>query len=113
MLDHIEKRAIYSKVYPQVYPGNSDRLMVDSNSPSLTPQAQHLLDVLCTAEVWVNRTELARLAQKTALNKWDFALLEKLMEAGLIERRQVPRHGPIGYEWQYRAIDPESGSGDS
>ncbi len=113
MLDHIEKRAIYSQVYPQVYPGNSDRLMVDSNSPSLTPQAQHLLDVLRAAEGWVNRTELAKLAQKTALNKWDFALLGKLTEAELIEQRQVARHGPIGYEWQYRAIDSESGSRDS
>lgn len=113
MLDRIEKRALYSQMYPQVYPSNSDRLMVNSNSPSLTPQAQHLLDVLRAAEGWVNRTELARLAQKTALNKWDFVLLEKLTEAELIERRQVPRHGPIGYEWQYRAIDPESGSRDS
>lgn len=31
-------------------------------------------------------------------------LLDKLAEGGLIETRQIPRHGPIGYEWQYRAV---------
>jgi hypothetical protein len=42
-------------------------------------------------------------ANKNALNKWDIVLLGKLADAGLIETQQVPHHGPIGYEWQYRA----------
>ena len=36
--------------------------------------------------------------------KWDIVLLGKLADAGLIETRQIPHHGPIGYEWQYRAV---------
>jgi hypothetical protein len=75
-----------------------------SNTTPLTPQAQQLLMVLRDVADWVNRTELAKLAGKSALNKWDVVLLGKLAEAGLIETKQVPRHGPIGYEWRYRAV---------
>jgi hypothetical protein len=71
---------------------------------SLTPQAQQLLDTLREAATWVNRTELAKRVGKTALNKWDVILLAKLVDAGLIETMQIPRHGPIGYEWKYRAV---------
>lgn len=70
----------------------------------MTPQTEHLLAVLQRAGKWVNRTELARLAEKSALNKWDLVLLSKLIEARLIESRQIPHHGPIGYEWQYRVV---------
>lgn len=74
----------------------------------LTPQAQQLLDALRQAEEWINRTELAKRAGKSALNKWDVILLAKLVDAGLIETMQIPRHGPIGYEWKYRAIPPKT-----
>lgn len=72
----------------------------------LTPQAQQLLDALRQAGDWINRTALARRVDKTALNKWDVILLAKLVDAGLVETMQIPRHGPIGYEWKYRAIPP-------
>lgn len=75
-----------------------------TNPVSLTPQAQQLLDTLREAATWVNRTELAKRVGKTALNKWDVILLAKLVDAGLIETMQIPRHGPIGYEWKYRAV---------
>ncbi len=78
-------------------------------SPShLTPQAKKILDELRKAEDWLNRTELAKRVGKSALNKWDIVLLAKLVEAGLIETDQVPRHGPIGYEWKYRAVTARS-----
>jgi hypothetical protein len=80
----------------------------DPTPPHLTPQAQHLLDTLCGNENWVNRTELARQVGKSALNKWDVILLAKLVNAGLVEAVQVPRHGPISYEWRYRAVDRKS-----
>ena len=83
-------------------------MRVSMSSPSinptpLTPQAQQILDALRDAGTWVNRTELAKRIGKTALNKWDVILLTKLADAGLIETMQIPRHGPIGYEWKYRA----------
>lgn len=77
-----------------------------TNPVSLTPQAQQLLDALREAATWVNRTELAKRVGKTALNKWDVILLAKLVDAGLIETMQIPRHGPIGYEWKYRVVPP-------
>lgn len=81
--------------------------MPDQHFPSLTPQAEHLLAVLRRVETWVNRSELARLTEKSALNKWDLVLLIKLVEADLIESRQISHHGPIGYEWQYRVVRKE------
>jgi len=70
----------------------------------LTPQAQAILEVLREAGGWVNRSALARQIGKSTLNKWDLVLLDKLADARLIETRQIPRHGPIGYEWQYHAL---------
>ena len=84
-------------------------VLMSSPSPnpiSLTPQAQQIFDALRQAGDWINRTELAKRVGKTALNKWDVILLAKLVDAGLVETMQIPRHGPIGYEWKYRAVPP-------
>lgn len=80
-------------------------------STELTQQGQLLLDTLRGAGGWINRSAIARLAEKSALNKWDLILLKRLTEAGLIQTKQIPRHGPIGYEWQYRAVQPSQESG--
>jgi hypothetical protein len=80
---------------------------ISSPSPGLiplTPQAQQILDALLESGDWINRAEIARRVEKNALNKWDVILLAKLADAGLIETMQIPRHGPIGYEWKYRAV---------
>lgn len=76
----------------------------EESDHGLTPKAQVLLNALRAAEDWLNRSQLAQGAKKTALNKWDLILLDKLLAARLIEMRQRLRHGPIGYEWQYRAV---------
>lgn len=89
-----------------MYPVNLFMSSSSVNPTPLTPQAQQILDALREAGTWVNRTELARRVNKTALNKWDVILLAKLVDAGLIETMQIPRHGPIGYEWKYRAVPP-------
>ncbi len=73
-----------------------------SESP-LTPQARHIYELLSEAGKWVGRAELATKLGKSTLNKWDIALLARLTALGLIESRKIPYHGPIGYEWQYRA----------
>jgi hypothetical protein len=77
------------------------------DSTELTPQGQILLNALREADDWINRSAIAKIAGKSALNKWDLVLLERLAEAGLIETKQIPRHGPIGYEWRYRAVHPD------
>ncbi len=71
----------------------------------LTKQGEQILALLREAKTWTNRSMLARLAGKSALNRWDVVLLDRLTAAGLIEARRVPRHGPIGFEWQYRAAN--------
>jgi hypothetical protein len=76
----------------------------------LTPMAQKLLNMLREHDDWINRSGLAQKIQKTALNKWDVVLLNKLSERDFIEIRKVRHHGPIGYEWQYRAIQSQSSS---
>ena len=73
----------------------------------LTPMAQKLLNVLREHDYWINRTDLAVQMHKTALNKWDVVLLNRLAEHGLIKRRKIRHHGPIGYEWQYCAIQSQ------
>jgi hypothetical protein len=84
------------------------RYMTDQKPDvNLTPKAEALLEALREAADWINRSELARRTDKSALNKWDLVLLDKMSDAGLIETRQIPRHGPIGYEWQYRALPVE------
>lgn len=75
-----------------------------SDFTELTPKGQLLLNALREVGDWINRSTIASLAGKSALNKWDLVLLTRLDEAGLIETQQIPHHGPIGYEWQYRAI---------
>jgi hypothetical protein len=70
----------------------------------LTPAAQDLLEGLRAAQTWVTRSELARMLDKHILNKWDFVLLERLVEEGLIEVRRQERPGGIGFEFQYRAL---------
>jgi hypothetical protein len=88
----------------QVYMDNRWMISEEFESNQLTPRAQQLYAVLIQVGNWVNRTELAKLTGKSVLNKWDLVLLNKLTDAGLIEIKQIPRHGLINYEWQYRAL---------
>ncbi len=78
--------------------------MADSSNYKPTPKAQEILDPLIDVGDWIGRSDLANRLNKKVLNKWDIILLSKMTEAGLIESRQIPHHGPIGYEWQYRAV---------
>ncbi len=93
----------YTQAYTYRY-SSSGLVMADSPQYQPTPKAQDILDVLRAADGWIGRSELAKRLHKNALNKWDVVLLSKLEVAGLIEMRQIPHHGPIGYEWQYRAL---------
>lgn len=97
------EKAPYTHTHMLTY-FSSDLAMADSPKHNLTPKAQELLDALLEADEWVGRSKLATRFNKNVLNKWDLVLLSKLEDAGLIEMRQIPHHGPIGYEWQYHAI---------
>ena len=92
----------YTHEHTQEYVSNG---LTMTNSPDYKPtqQAQVILDALKELGDWVNRSALATKLNKKSLNKWDIVLLGKLADAGLIETQQVSHHGPIGYEWQYRA----------
>lgn len=96
------KKVDYTHKYTQEY-RKTGLTMADSNYKP-TAKAQVILDALVDAGEWIGRSDLATRLEKKSLNKWDIVLLSKLTEAGLIESQQVPHHGPIGYEWQYRAV---------
>jgi len=97
------RKTFYTHTYMHKH-GSSGLEMADSPEFNLTPKGQELLDLLREVGGWVGRAELATRLKKNVLNKWDIVLLSKLSDAGLIEMRQIPHHGPIGYEWQYRAL---------
>ncbi len=91
----------------QVYRISAYMTSPPPDSNELTPKAQEILDALREANDWINRSAIAKRVGKSALNKWDLVLLERLAEDGMIETKQIPRHGPIGYEWRYRAVQPD------
>jgi hypothetical protein len=106
----MEKKMEYTHRYTHRYKG----FILPAQTPQptqLTPQGQQILDVLRDAGDWVGRATLAG-KMKKSLNKWDIALLGKLASAGLIETRKIPHHGPIGYEWQYRAVSVSPNEGE-
>ena len=77
--------------------------MSDEHSRPLIDQAQPILNLLKSADgKWVSRTELARTLGIARLNAYHVALLEYLLEKGLIEVSNEPARGPIGYKWMYR-----------
>ena len=82
----------------------NSKVIVPSSTTQLTPMAQKLLDLLQEQDNWINRSDLASNLNKSTLNKWDVILLSRLAENDSIETRKVAHHGPIGNEWQYRAI---------
>jgi hypothetical protein len=53
----------------RVYQANDFMTTQPPNPPKLTPQAQQLLDWLREVGDWTNRTELAKRAGKSMLNK--------------------------------------------
>jgi hypothetical protein len=93
----------YTHKYTHTY-RKSGLTMTDSSNYKPTPKAQEILDTLLDVGDWIGRSDLANRLNKNVLNKWDIVLLSKMTEAGLIESQQIPHHGPIGYEWQYRAV---------
>ena len=68
------------RVVDSFVPSVSYFRMTEQDSLTLTPQPQHLIDILRAAGRWVNRTELAKLAGESALNKWDIVLQTKLID---------------------------------
>ena len=91
-------------IHGHTKPISSGLVEAGTQEYTLTPRAWEHLNALFEVGKWIGRSELATRLNKNALNKWDIRLLSKLADAGLIETRRIPHHGPIGYEWQYRAL---------
>jgi len=72
----------------------------------LTEHAEKLLAVLRGAGgEWVNRSYIAGKLGRNKLYVWDTALLDRMVDMGLIEAEKRPREGPINFEYVYRAVE--------
>lgn len=70
----------------------------------ITDRARELLAALKAQDgAWVTRSELARATGKNRLSPHDVDLLERLIEAGLIEKLQRKSNTPVGIAYDYRA----------
>jgi hypothetical protein len=81
-------------------------LMTDDNltEDRLTEHGEKLLAIIRSrgGEI-VTRSDIAKALDKTRLNVWDVALLDKMAGQGMIEATKRKIKSPIGYEWVYRA----------
>lgn len=76
----------------------------------LTEHGQKLLSIIRAARgEWVTRSFIAEALERNKLYVWDTKLLDDMAAGGLIEVKKRDIHGPIGYEYQYRA----KGQGDA
>ena len=70
----------------------------------ITVRALELLDALKAHRgVWMTRAELARATNKNRLSPHDVDLLDRLVDAGLIEKRRRDSNTPVGIAYDYRA----------
>jgi hypothetical protein len=75
-----------------------------SDDIDITGRAQELLNVLISAGPgrWVSRAELAKSTGKNRLSPHDILLLNRLVEAGRIERQERKSNTPVGTAYEYR-----------
>lgn len=71
---------------------------------ALTQRGQELLDALRVNGAWMSRAEIARATRKNRISPHDVMLLERLVEAGYVEKRQRTSITPIGIAFEYRAL---------
>jgi hypothetical protein len=73
-----------------------------------TPQSERILQMMREKGEWLSRAEIAALTGKKRLNVWDMALLDMMVEQGLLmlEKREIT--GGIGFAWVYKAVDKGS-----
>ncbi|NDJ60338.1 MAG: hypothetical protein GYB67_04385 [Chloroflexi bacterium] len=70
-----------------------------------TPLAEKLLEVVRSkGGAWMNRREIASvLGRPEVLSPYDIKLLDQLIAAGHIEKREFPI-GPVQKEFRYRSV---------
>lgn len=78
-------------------------LMAPEQQDTITGRGRQLLDALKEKGDWMSRAELARATDKNRLSPHDLTLLERLIVAGMVERRQRGSNTPIGIAFEYRA----------
>ena len=70
----------------------------------ITDRARDLLAALKAHNgAWVTRAQLARDTGKNRLSPHDVDLLERLIDAGQVEKRQRKSNTPVGVAYDYRA----------
>jgi hypothetical protein len=82
-------------------------LMTAMKPPTeVTPHGEKLLEALRSAGgQWMNRRAIANAIGKRRLTPYDLALLELLVNEGIIEAEKHPSKAPIPFEWEYRATE--------
>lgn len=70
---------------------------------AFTGRANELLEALRRAGDWMSRADLARATNKNRLSPHDIGLLQRLVDAGLVDIRQRVSNTPVGKAYDYRA----------
>lgn len=77
----------------------------------ITDQARDLLTALQEAEKpWLSQADLARKLDKSRLYAWDVQLLDRLISAGAVEKRERENSSPVRIAYEYRAVEAGAGS---
>lgn len=68
----------------------------------ITGRGQQLLDAIRAKGDWISRAELGRASGKRRLSPHDLVLLDRMVNAGLLEKRERASNTPIGTAFEYR-----------
>lgn len=68
----------------------------------ITARARELLAALQAGGGWMSRAELARATGKSRLSPHDIDLLDRLVNAGQIDKQERPSNTPVGTAFEYR-----------
>jgi predicted transcriptional regulator len=75
---------------------------------NMTPQAETILQKLRMNGGWMTRSEIAAALGRKRINVWTVAVLDMLVEQGLVAVEKRDAHGGIGFAWSYKAVIPDS-----
>lgn len=69
-----------------------------------TKRGEILLTALRNNGGWMSRAQLAKATGKNQLSPHDWQLLERLIDAGAIEKRERESNTPVGVAYEYRIV---------
>jgi hypothetical protein len=68
----------------------------------ITGRANLLLNAMKETQNWMSRAQLAHATGKRNLSPHDIMLLDRLIEYGIIEKRERESNTPVGIAFDYR-----------